>query len=147
MGKAKGTTNTGKEFGTLTDYAFQGKGEPPAWSFPELKTGKATKTILAKDVIPPVISSKPTIFQFYKYQLGELTELEAKEMEPISAATVENVAKVTISFEQAAPATKTVAEPEPTPDTRPGRSAAFTDAVVLRYTPTESATAESKPCE
>ncbi len=144
----KGTTNTGKKFGTLVDYAFQGKGEPPDWSFPaELKAGNATKTIIAKDVIPPVISGNPTIFQYYKYSLGELTELTSAEMASFGEATAEDVAKVTISFEQAAPGTKTASQPEPTPDTRTGRAAAFSDAVVLRYTPTESATSESKPCE
>lgn len=145
--KQKGTTNTGEEFGTLTDYSFKGTGEPPEWKFSALTKANATKRVLATDVIPPVISGKKTIFQYYRYKSGVLEELEAKEMEPFTESTVENVAKVTISFAQAAPATKTAADPEPTPDTRPGRTVTLSDAVVLRYTPTESTTAESKPCE
>jgi hypothetical protein len=141
-----GKSSTGQKLGTLTDYEFKGEGVPPKWIFPpELKTSTATRTkILAKDVIPPEISKKLTIFQYYKYDTGttggtgELTELQAGEQEPsLSKATAEDIAKVTISFEQA-----------PTNgDTQKGRTAAFSDSVVLRYDPTESTTAEGKPCE
>jgi hypothetical protein len=141
-----GKSSTGQKLGTLTDYEFKGEGKPPTWNFPPaLKASNATRTrILAKDVIPPKVSEKPTMFQYYKYDTaptggtGELTELLPSEMEPsVPKATAEDIAKVTISFEQA-----------PTnEDTQKGRTAAFSDSVVLRYDPTESTTAEGKPCE
>ncbi len=142
-----GTSNTGSEFGTLTDYAFSGTGEPSHWTFPALTTANATKRVLAKDVVPLEIGGKPTIFQYYKYKAGELAELETSEIEPLTEATAEDVAKVSITFSQASNPTKTTAEPEPKPDTRTGRTAMLSDSVVLRYSPTESTTEESKPCE
>ncbi len=141
-----GKSSTGQHLGTLTDYEFKGVGKPPKWSFPALAAGSATHTkILAKDVIPPTVSEKATIFQYYRYETGtkpegELTELLATELEPsLPATTVENIAKVTISFEQA-PSSEV---------TQKGRTAAFSDSVVLRFDPTESTTAAEgkKPCE
>lgn len=140
----KGKSNTGEEFGTITDYVYESNGgAAPDWSFPE----HATSTrVLAQDVIPAEISAKPMVFQYYKYKEGVLGELASSEI-PLSSATAEDVAKVTITFSQASRPTKTAAEPEPTPDTRSGRTAPFSDSVVLRYSPTESTTEESKPCE
>jgi hypothetical protein len=141
-----GKSSTGQTLGTLTDYEFKGEGKPPEWAFPpELKPSTATRTkILAKDVIPPEISKKPTIYQYYRYETGtspkgELTELLASELEPsLATKTAEDIAKVTISFEQA-PSNE---------DTQKGQTAAFSDAVVLRLDPTESTTEEGKkPCE
>ncbi|HTZ64614.1 MAG TPA: hypothetical protein VMB51_10955 [Solirubrobacteraceae bacterium] len=139
----KGTSNTGEEFGTLTDYAYESTaGEPNKWTF----SAHGTSTVLANDVIPPRVSAKPTVFQYYDYSAAQLTELASGEL-PLTTATAEDVAKVTITFSQASKPTKTATESEPVPDTRPGRTAVFSDSVVLRYTPTESATEESKPCE
>jgi Tfp pilus assembly protein PilW len=135
-----GKSNTGRRLGTLTDYEFKIEGTSPRWSFPsELTASHAARTkTLATDVIPPEISKKATVFQYYKYQTGELTELQASELEPtLSKATAEDIAKVTISFEQAPTSA----------NTQKGRTAAFSDSVVLREDPTESTTAEGKPCE
>jgi hypothetical protein len=143
----EGTISPGKEFGTLVDYAFTGKGEPPNWVFPTLSAAHATKTVLAKDVIPSQVGGKPSLFQYYTYKAGELAELGSSEVEPLSEVNAENVAKVSITFTQASNPTKTAAEAEPNPDTRPGRTALFSDSVVMRFSPTESTTEESKPCE
>lgn len=140
----KGKSNTGLEFGTITDYGYESNGgEAPSWSFPASAT--STK-VLAQDVIPAEVSAKPIVFQYDKYEEGVLTELATGEI-PLSTAIAEDVAKVTITFSQASKPTKTAAEPEPKPDTRSGRTAPFSDSVVLRYSPTESATEEGKPCE
>lgn len=138
----EGTVNS-KEFGTLIDYTFTGTGEPPDWIFPTLSTANATKTVLAKDVIPSQVGGKPSLFQYYKYKAGELAELEP----PLTETTAEDVAKVAITFTQASSSIKTASEPEPKPDTQSGRTALFSNSVVMRFSPTESTTEESKPCE
>ncbi len=123
-----GTSNTGETLGTLTDYEFASSGKDPAeWSFSTAKANM-TKKILAKDVIP--LNGASTIFQFYHYSSGKLVS-EA----PTSAEKAEKVAKVTIGFAQA---------PEDA-DTRYGRTASLSDAVVFRLDPTESSS--EGPCE
>jgi type II secretory pathway pseudopilin PulG len=135
------TSNTGKELGTLTDYAFKSEGEYPEWKFPSsLKTSTATKiTILAKDVIPYQISGEATIFQYYKYKSGELVTAKPSA----SREEAEHVAKVTVGFSQAS--TGGGLGSTKGGDTRTGRPASFSDSVVLRLDATEK---ESEgPCE
>jgi type II secretory pathway pseudopilin PulG len=133
------TSNTSKQLGTLTDYAFKSEGEYPAWKFPSLKTSNAAKvTILAKDVIPNEINSVSTIFQYYKYENGALVTDNLS-----TAEEVEHVAKVTIGFSQAS--TGGGLGSTKGGDTRTGRPASFSDSVVLRLDPNEK---ESEgPCE
>jgi type II secretory pathway pseudopilin PulG len=133
------TTEPKEELGTLTDYAFKSEGEYPKWKFPTLETSKAKATILAKDVIPNAINSEPTIFQYYKYKSGELVTATPAT----SPAEAELVAKVTIGFSQAS--TGGGLGSTSGGDTRSGRTASFSDSVVLRLDPTEK---ESEgPCE
>ena len=135
---AVGTSGTGKQYGTLTDYSFAGSGESPNWKFASLSTANATTTsVLAKDVVPPTPS---TLFHYYRYEtlstsekFGELVEAGPSELS--STAANKKIAKVAISYEQA---------PQPVegriPDTREGHTTTVSGAVVLRFTPPESAT-------
>jgi type II secretory pathway pseudopilin PulG len=138
------TSNTSKELGTLTDYAFKSEDQSPPWTFPSLTTSIAAKspnkvTILAKDVIPNKINSESTIFQYYKYEKGVFVTSKPST----SAAEAEDVAKVTIGFSQAS--TGGGLGSTNGGDTRTGRPASFSDSVVLRLDPTEK---ESEgPCE
>ena len=96
-------------------------------------------TILAKDVIPNEINSETTIFQYYKYENGELVTANP----PPPWKTAEHVAKVTIGFSQAS--TGGGLGSTSGGDTSTGRPASFSDSVVLRLDPTEK---ESEgPCE
>jgi Tfp pilus assembly protein PilV len=144
-----GISNTGQRLGTLTDYAFPSTGGTPGhWTFPALTvanaTAKHTAKTLAKNVIPPQIAGISTLFQYAKYNNnassstdGQLEALSATEI-PLSASTAENVARVAISFAQA---------PEDK-DTRLGRTASFSDSVVLRFNPAETGSeVENIPCE
>lgn len=141
--KAEKTSNTGAELGTLTDYEFAGTRNETAsnWEFPALSKANAKARVLAQNVIPPQSSA---IFQYYKYNntstsatFGQLEELGTSQL-PLSTAAAKNVAKVTISFAQA----------PSDGDTRTGRTASFSDSVVLRF---ESASTETEavnsPCE
>ncbi|HUA73404.1 MAG TPA: prepilin-type N-terminal cleavage/methylation domain-containing protein [Solirubrobacteraceae bacterium] len=127
---ATGTSNTGAQVGTLTDYSFAGSGESPSWKFPSLSTTNATAKVLAKNVTP---LETGTLFHYYRYNTttGALVEVASNEL--ASMATNKKVAKVTIAYNQA---------PEPitgrTPDTREGHTTSFSSAVVLRFTPPES---------
>jgi hypothetical protein len=135
------TSNTSMKLGTLTDYAFKSKStsKSPEWKFPTLETSNAKATVLAKDVIPTEINTKPTIFQYYKYENGALVT----NTPSTSAAEAEHVAKVTIGFSQAS--TGGGLGSTSGGDTRTGRTASFSDSVVLRLDPTEK---ESEgPCE
>lgn len=144
-----GTSNTGQPLGTLTDYAFPSSGgKPGSWTFPALTVAEAkakhTVRVLAQDVIPPQPSGVSTIFQYAKYNNvststtdGQLEALSSSEL-PLSIATAENVAKVTISFSQA---------PEDA-NTQQGRTASFSDSVILRFNPSETGSeADNIPCE
>ncbi len=149
----KEKSNTGLSLGTLTDYAFTSTGGiSPKWTFPELKVANAKATILAKHVVPQTVSATSTLFQYYQYNtnsasatfgqlLGPLaaSELPYKQATTEKAQSVANeLAKVTIGFTQA---------PE-SADTRTDRTASLSDAVVLRFTPTETGTeAVNSPCE
>lgn len=138
-----GTSNTGKQYGTLTDYSFAGSGESPNWKFPSLSPANATTTkILATDVVPLTTS---TLFRYERYETssaaanaGELVEIGAGELPSVAAN--KKIAKVAISYEQA---------PQPAkghvPDTREGHTTTFKAAVALRFTPTES-TGEGWSC-
>ncbi len=133
---ATGTSNTGVQLGTLTDYSFTGSGESPNWKFPSLATENATAKVLAKNVVPLTTG---TVFHYYRYDTTSLsstygTLVEAGSGELSTLATNKKVAKVAISYNQA---------PEPasghTPDTREGHTTLFSGEVVLRFTPPESA--------
>ncbi|HEY3865923.1 MAG TPA: hypothetical protein VGL54_07560 [Solirubrobacteraceae bacterium] len=140
-------SNTSKKLGTLTDYAFKSEStsKPPEWKFPSsLTVAEAKKTpnkvtVLAKDVIPNEINTVPTIFQYYKYKNGALVTTTPST----SAAEAEDVAKVTIGFSQAS--TGGGLGSTSGGDTRTGRTASFSDSVVLRLDPT--ATGSEGPCE
>lgn len=125
------TSNTGETLGTITDYAFASTGgEAPKWEFPKLEVGKATTHVIASNVILPLVGAEKvkTLFQYYEYnESGVLTALSTPSA--ISTAASENdIAKVTINFSQAPEAG----------DTRLDRIVPFSDAVVLRFNPTES---------
>ena len=138
---ASGTSNTGAQLGTVTDYAFKSEGgEPPAseWRFPSsLTTSAATSHVLARNVTP----SEAGLFTYYRYNVtfsgtteGELIKYAASEL-PLSEAASEKVAQVTVGYQQA---------PE-NGDTRPGHTTSFNSSASLRFSPTE-ATAEGLPC-
>jgi type II secretory pathway pseudopilin PulG len=135
-----GTSNTKQTLGTLTDYAFESAGgSSPNWTFPELATAKATTTrILASNVIPPAFPATSTIFQYYKFSAPATAELELVPTASIAAAAAGGeIAKVTVSFSQAGERG----------DTRLGRTAPFSDSVVLRFNPAETgAEAVNVPC-
>lgn len=123
----------GERLGTLTDYSFTGSGEPPSWTFPALSTANAKATVLAKNVIPP--SSGTTVFHYFKYDTvstnstyGELVELKSTEL-PLTTTTAKTIAKVSVSFTQATESG----------DSRSGHTTSFSGAVVLRFTPLETA--------
>lgn len=139
-----GKSNTGETLGTLTDYAFESTaGSGPgtksgAWEFPKLEVAHAQASVLAQNVIPPTISSVNTIFQYYKLSssTGAFTALSASEVP--TAATANEVAKVTINFTQT---------PEAGSTKLGGRIVPFSDAVVLRFNATETGSkAEDEPC-
>jgi Tfp pilus assembly protein PilW len=138
-----GTSKTGAQLGTLTDYAWNSTGgEPPssAWTFNStLSTITAEKVrVLAKNVVPKESS---TLFHYYQYDTvstdatyGQLVPLTASELPPTST-TAKKIAKATIAYNQA---------PE-NGDTREGYETSFSGAVVLRLTPTESSS-EGSTC-
>ncbi|HEV3319105.1 MAG TPA: prepilin-type N-terminal cleavage/methylation domain-containing protein [Solirubrobacteraceae bacterium] len=142
-----GTSNTGQSLGTLTDYSFPSTGgTSPKWTFPTLSVTEAkakhTVRVLATDVIAPQVEEEAkkvsTVFQYYKYSTSshELTPLKSSEI--AAAASAQEIAKVTIGFTQA---------PD-SGDTRSGRTAGFSDSVVLRFNPSETGTeAVNIPCE
>jgi len=126
--KETGKTSEGEPTGTLTDYYFEGKGTPPEWSFPELKSSLAKKRILAEHVIVPTGTS---LFSYYKYNKGasEAThgELESEPLSSESAIATAvgkgEVSKVTIAFTQG-PADKQFSKLHTTP---------ISASVVLRF--------------
>lgn len=129
--------SSGKKLGTLTDYEFKSESTSkyPEWKFPFPKISNATATkILATNVIPPEINGEPTIFQYYQYESGKLAVFPPSKL-PLTAATAEEVAKVTIGFTQA-PSDE---------DIQLSRTVNFSDSVVLRIDPTE--TTSEGPCE
>jgi prepilin-type N-terminal cleavage/methylation domain-containing protein len=139
-----GKSNTGETLGTLTDYAFESTaGSGPgtksgAWEFPALEIAHAQAHVLAQNVIPPTVSSANTIFQYYKLSStsGEFVAIAAGAVP--TAATANEVAKVTINFTQA---------PEAGSTKLGGRTVPFSDAVVLRFNATETGSeAEDEPC-
>jgi hypothetical protein len=117
-----GKSSTGQKLGTLTDYAFKSEGgESPSWTFPALKTTTAKATTLATNVVPPEEGAGP-IFKYYKYEAtGVFKEVPAAEAE--AAASKGQIAKVTITFTQAAE----------NADTQTGRTTSISDSVVLRF--------------
>lgn len=139
-----GTNSAGQTLGKLTDYAFTStKGNAKeGWTFPALTAAKASKTTtLASDVIAPEAEEGKikvaTLFHYYKYNTsGELTSLNSSEIG--TAAAAKEIAKVTIGFTQA-PSSE---------DTHEGRTASFSDSVVLRFDPSETGSqADNFPCE
>jgi type II secretory pathway pseudopilin PulG len=133
-----GTSNTGAKLGTLTDYSFpsESTSKYPEWKFPSPSIAHATVRILAYDVIPIEINGEPVIFQYYEYESSSSgAKLVTLPASSLSEKTAEEVAKVTIGFSQASSSA----------DTRTGRTAPFSDAVVLRLDPTE--TGSEGPCE
>jgi prepilin-type N-terminal cleavage/methylation domain-containing protein len=129
-------SNTGQHLGTLTDHSFAATSgnAKEGWQFPAtLSVATATSsTRLATDVVAPQISGASTLFQYYRYEAtgtkkGELTALISTEF-PLTATTDGEVAKVVVSFTQA---------PEGG-DTRVDRTANVSDAVLLRFEPTET---------
>lgn len=142
------TTSSGQKLGTLTDYSFASSSgnSNEGWKFPALTVSNATATVLAKNVIAPQIASASTIFQYSRYEssassenFGKLVSFNSSEL-PASQSTAaaaqssaEEVARVEIAFTQAAEAS----------DTRSDTTATFSDAVDLRFEPSETA-AESK---
>jgi Tfp pilus assembly protein PilW len=140
-----GESDTHLKLGTLTDYAFTGTGTQTKWTFPSFTTANAKATVIAKNVVPPLVGSSPTIFQYYKYETnssssnyGKLVAMPSSEA--LTVETAKTVAKVAISFTQA---------PEPeagkAADTRLDRTASLSDSVVLRLDPTSSGS--ESPCE
>lgn len=127
-----GTSNTGEKLGTLTDYEFASSSEgesPSQWKFPLEKTNMK-KRLLAENVIPFEVNKAKTVFQYYEYHEGVLTQASS-----VSKENAEKISKVSIDFKQA-PADG---------DTRQGRVVSLADAVNLRLDPSES-TSEG-PCE
>jgi hypothetical protein len=133
-----GTSNTGEPLGTLTDYSFEDTGgTSPNWKFPELKTANASAHVLARNVIPPKVSSANTIFQYYKFSSTSTGALAAVTEKIPTAATANELAKVAISF---------TAAPE-AGSTKLDRMVPFNDAVLLRFNATETGTeAKDEPC-
>lgn len=137
-------SNTGKQLGKLTDYSFSSSSgnAREGWTWPTLSVAEAeakhTARLLASNVIPPESGS---LFQYYKYEAnsasstyGQLVKVGSGEL-PLTAASAETIAKVAINFTQA---------PENN-DTRTDRTAPFSDAVVMRLSPTTSGSVS--PCE
>jgi Tfp pilus assembly protein PilV len=142
-----GTSDSGLSLGTLRDYSFTGSGTAPNWTFPVLKTSNAATTVLAKNVIPPVVGGVPTIFGYERYDNnsknatdGELVEIAPASL-PLTTALAEEVAKVSIGYTQAA-------ESGQTGVSRGGaRTTNLAGSVVLRFDPTETgAEVENEPC-
>lgn len=146
-------TETGKSktspilpLGTLTDYAFEStNGSGPSsktgkWEFPELKVANAKAHVLAANVIPYTVSKANPIFQYSTVSTttGEFTPLTEKtSTEASTEAAAGKIAKVAISFEQA----------PPSGDTMLDRVVPFDDAVVLRFSATETGeVAKDEPC-
>ncbi len=127
---AVGTTNTKKQYGTLTDYSFTGSGTAPYWIFPSLATSNATSKVLANDVIPLTTP----IFSYFRYETassGQLVEAASSELAALAAE--KKIAKVSIAYEQAAqPFAGHV------PDTRVGHTTTYQASVVLRFSPPET---------
>jgi Prokaryotic N-terminal methylation motif len=118
--KETGTSSNGKKLGSLIDYSFASKeGEAPNWVFPALKVENAKEHVLATNVIPPESGS---IFRYYEYESnGSFKEVSGSEAQ--TAAAKAQIAKVAISFTQAAE----------NGDTKTGRTASASDAIVLRF--------------
>jgi len=139
-----GTSKTGETVGKLTDYSFEStKGSGPAgksgkWEFPTLETKNAKARVLATNVIPLTLSGKSTIFQFYKFTSptsGELTQIT--ESIP-TAATKNEIDKVSINYTATSEYGNTYKGYGMTP---------FSDAVVLRLSPSETGEeAVNEPC-
>lgn len=128
----KETDSSGNKLGTLTDYSFKSisGNSQTGWIFPTTYTKK-------RIISTNVIAATSGIFKYYKYNSsGQLTEILPSAELPLSTATAaENVAKVAVNFTQA---------PEDA-EVSNGRTAAFSDSVVMRLDPTTSE--ELTPCE
>lgn len=129
--------------GTLTDYSFASTGgSSPNWEFPALTVANAKKSVLATNLIPVQVAkvSQP-IFHYFKFttpESGTLVELKPEGVIIPTAATANEVVKVTIAFEQAANDGNTAKGYTPV---------AFNDSVVLRFNPAETGPeAEDQPC-
>jgi hypothetical protein len=121
-------SSTGATLGTLTDYAFKSEGgESPNWVFPALNTATAKATLLARNVILPAGGS---MFEYFTYEAvsGVLKTVALTAAETATAAAKSQIAKVDISFTQAA-LTKETKEA----DTKTGRTTNINNAVVLRF--------------
>jgi len=107
-------------------------GKAPSWTFPTLSTANATANVLAANVIAPEGGS---FFKYYAYEAsGQLEELAV----PLTTTNAKTVAKVSVGLTQA---------PE-SGDTRAGRTANVSDAVLLRFGPSETGTGvENTPCD
>jgi type II secretory pathway pseudopilin PulG len=142
-----GTSDSGLSLGTLRDYSFTGSGTPPSWTFPALKATNASTTVLAKNVIPPVVGGVPTIFNYERYDNnyknatdGELVEIAPGSL-PLTTTLAEEVAKVSIGYTQAAESGQTG------PSRGGGRTTNLAGSVVLRFDPTETGKeVENEPC-
>lgn len=127
---ATGTSDTGEQLGTLSDYSFTGSGSAPNWSFPTLSIANAKVKVLAKNVVQ--LATTP-LFRYYRYDTnsadtetyGKLIEVSSGEVATV--ATNEKIAQVKIAYQQA---------PEQG-DTRQGHTTTFSGAAVLRLTPPE----------
>ena len=142
------TSKTGQQLGTLTDHQFASTSgnSIDGWKFPALSPANASAIVLAKNVIAPQVSGSATIFQYYKYEstagsedFGELVPVKSSELPGAQTTAAEaqlhaeNIAKVEVAFTQAAEAS----------DTRSDTTTYVSDAVLLRFEPSET-TAESK---
>ena len=134
--------------GTLTDYAFPSTGgSSPNWAFPALTVTNAKKSpnslrVLATNLVPVQVAkvSQP-IFHYWKYttpESGTLVELKPEGVVIPTAATANEIVKVTIAFEQVATDANTSKGYTPV---------GFSDSVVLRFNPAETGPeAEDQPC-
>jgi len=139
-----GKSNTGETVGTLTDYRFESvKGSGPAsksgkWEFPALETKNAKAHVLATNVIPLTLSGTSTIFQYYKFTSatsGELIQITEKIP---TAATKNEIAKVSINFTATSESGNTY---------KGYGMAPFSDSVVLRLNASEAGEeATNEPC-
>jgi Tfp pilus assembly protein PilW len=123
-----GTSGTGTALGTLTDYAFKSEGgASPNWVFPALSTATANATTLATNVILP---GEGAMFEYFTYEAstGVLKPVALTAAETATAAAKSQIAKVDISFTEAA-FSKNPSEA----DTKTGRTTNINNSVVLRF--------------
>jgi Tfp pilus assembly protein PilW len=137
------TSKSGQQLGTLTDYVFasQSGNSTSGWTFAAPTAANATAKVLATNVIAPQVSGASTLFEYYRYEsnssssnFGKLVSVASGEL-PASQSSgssaqkaAEQIAKVEISFTQAAEAA----------DTRSDTTANLSDSVLLRFEPSEA---------